>query len=252
MRNDHLIFAVTSNASLHSRSCRVGSLHQEVYHGAGEYRTLVEWEPISGVNDQGENCVITRPPDWRWPAVTNPNREPLHVTRNGRFIPSVFGELESELIVSPEVQIAMKHLENIAFNTVVFEHLVDLAMPALGDFSWYKRRDLERFDFLPRNLIRSLPHDPSFESKVSGFRFLLPALFEDLAEEYSDIETWKVNFGTYHSTVMDPEEVRFSRRMFKTYPIIHSDCLLFRGDAFAAIAPFLDLDYFAIAVIHLN
>jgi len=40
--------------------------------------------------------------------------------------------------------------------------------------------------------------------------------------------------------------------MLKEYPIIQMPQFLFRDDAFAKLAPFLDLDYYAIAVLSID
>lgn len=55
--------------------------------------------------------------------------------RSGRFVPDVFGSSFTLLVVSPKVREALSSLPNIGFNEVVFEQLVDLPMPRLGDFS---------------------------------------------------------------------------------------------------------------------
>ncbi len=242
------IYAVVANSFFFDWCKRVGALHQSVYHGVAEYRTWVEW--VSSNNDPGEQWKIDHKDGWRWrwPAVTNQNREPLHITRSGRCVPAVFGKSHKSMIVSPEVREALAGLPNVGFNTVVLEQLVDLAMPRLGDFSWYDRPDLDQYEIDPDNLLRSLPHDPSFEPRVAGHRQLLPALFDDLAPRYTDVETRLMEFGSY-AHVTRPKDIRLSVAMLKDYPIVLSECFLFREDAFALIAPFLDLDYYAIAVI---
>lgn len=242
------VYVIIPNLVFHDWSRRVGALHFSIYHGFGDYRTLVEWVPRPGVNEKGEHCAIGRPPDWRWPAVTNVNRESLHVTRSGRFLPPVFGSSFDFLIVSQEVQKSLARLPHVGFSRVVFEQLVDLSMPPLGDFSWFERPDIDTFEADPDNLLRSLPHDPAFEPRVAGYRQLLPALFDDLAPRYNDVETRPVEFGSYaHAT--SPKQVRLSREMLKEYPIVLSERYLFREDAFALLAPFLDLDYYSIAVL---
>lgn len=235
----------------HDWSKRVGPLHKTVFHGVGYYPTLAAWKSVPGVNETGERIVTTRPPDWRWPAVTNGNRDPLHIARSGCFVPPVFGSSFVFIVVSPEVREALSTLPKIAFNSVVLEQLVDLPMPKLGDFSWFQRKDLEQYENDPDNLLKSLPHDPKYEQKVSEYCQLLPANLQDVVNKYADVISMPVDFGSY-AYRSRPTEVPVSQALLKEYPIVQTPHLVFREDAFARIAPFLDLDYYAIAVLTLG
>lgn len=238
---------------------RVDGYHAAVYHGAGEYPKLKAWEPKTAFDKDGEQMLITRPPDWRWPAVTNENRDLLHITRSGRFVPALFSGsiLANTLVLSPEIQKRLSSRKNVVFNDVVFEQLVDLAMPPLGDASWYYTKAAEKYGLDPDEYLRSLPHVPQFEKRVKGYRQLLPANFDDIAKSYSDIKLVTPEFGSYkHVTsigtgahLKEHRQIRVSEKMLEKYPIVQNPHWLFREDAFERIAPFLDLDYYAIAVL---
>ena len=161
------IYVIERNFGAYDWCKRVGALHDLVFHGIGEYRSLAEWKPYPIINEEGERSVAVRPPEWRWPGTTNTNREPLHVARSGEFVPDVFGSMFTFFVVSAKVREALSSFPNVAFNRVIFEHLVDLPMPSLGDFSWIERDDLDRYKSVPKNLIRTLPHVAKFEKVVA-------------------------------------------------------------------------------------
>lgn len=233
------VYVVERNSPFWELGKRVSALHNTVYHGVGYY-------PMIAFPDL----------DWH-PAVTNDNRELLHIARSGRFLPAVFGSSFTFLVVSPEVRKALSSLENVGFNDVVFEQLVDLPMPELGDFSWYKRKDTRKYDHHPDNFLQSRPHVPEFEKRVEGYRQLLPANYQNIAKDYTDVEFVTPDFGSYarvssigtYADLKENSKIPVSKKMLEKYPIIQTPHFLFREDAFAAIAPFLDLDYYAIAVI---
>ena len=151
------VYVVESHSSFHDRGKRVCDLHETVFHGIGYYPTLEAWVPRGGVNEKGEGVVITRPLDWRWPGVTNQNRELLHITRSGRFVPPVFSFLFTEFVVSPEVRKALSSLPNVGFNQVVFEQLVYMPMPKLVALSWYEGGDSDEYDARAEQPRRALP-----------------------------------------------------------------------------------------------
>jgi hypothetical protein len=245
------IYVVEQDAPFHDWSKRAGALHWDVFHGLGDYPTLLQWIPKSAVNERGERYLIGFPPDWAWPGVTNQNREPLHIRRSGRFVPAVFSPSFTELIVSPRVREVLQKLPHVGFNEPVFEQLVDLPLPELGDFSWFERRDLRKYDGLTNKYLASLPHVAEFEKAVAGYTQLLPANSNDIASEYHDTRSVPVNFGSYHY-LTSPREVPVSCEMLKDYPIVQTPHFLFREDAFAKIAPFLNLDFYAIAVLTID
>ena len=65
------------------------------------------------------------------------------------------------------------------------------------------------------------------------------------------------DFGSYaHVTITGTSanlkefrKVPVSQKMLEKYPIVQTPHFLFREEAFAAIAPFLNLDYYRIAVM---
>lgn len=227
------VFAVSRLISMHDWSNRVGPLHTDVFHG--------------------ESYFTNKRRGWKPPAASNDNREPLHIRRSGRFVPHVFSGYSFDLVISPKVRQALSSVPHIEFNEVVFEHLVDVAMPELGDFSWFDRDDIYDYNALPKEYLNAQPDVPGFHKAIGPYYQLLVPQILDVEEQYDDIETVPVNFGTY-THMMRPKEIKVSVNLLRTCPIILSKghrgyCLLFRQDAFALIAPFLDLDYFAIAVL---
>lgn len=250
------IYLVQEHSFFFNLCKRTSSLHDTVFHGIGYYPTYEVWERASGI--EGKRCTVKDIPDRDWrPAVTNKTRESLHIARSGRFLPPMFATslLARTLVISPELQKVLSPLRNIAFNDVVFEHLVNLPMPKLGDFSWYDRDDIDKYDDHPGIYLWSLPHVSEFEKDVEGYRQLLPANFYNIEEEFEDIEYFTPDFGSYaHVTSFgtladssDNREVPVSKKMMEKYPIVQTPRFIFREDAFEMIAPFLDLDYYAIA-----
>lgn len=196
-------------------------------------------------------------PGWSPPATTNSNRQPAHISRSGRFVPPVFGDAIYDVIVSEAVRQRLAKLANVEFNPVVFERLVDVPMPALGDFTWAdQERDHSAPDYETRQLnpdyeFTALPDVPEFHRSIGKYYSLVvPALYE-VEDHYSDIMEVMPDWGSYHDA-REPEPVKLSEKLLSQSPIILSDTFAFREDAFALIAPYLDLDYYAIAVVHVG
>lgn len=228
------IFFLTSNRQMPDASNRISILHTEVFHGVGNYPEA----------DQLEKEGQDFPPI---PGITNDYREPLHITRSGVFIPSVF-ILSGSLVVSQEVFDKLKKINNIEGEPVIFEKLVDLPMPALGDMSWYTRDLPYSDDPDPVHEYDCLEDVPLLHKKAGAYYEILGAIRRDLPKDQWPLQTVKLNFGRYFSgwTYSDPE---VSRALLEKYPIISGVNIILRGDVFAIIAPYLDLDYFAIDVI---
>jgi hypothetical protein len=200
------VYVVEQQTFFFERCKRVCDLHDTVFHGIGYYPTQEAWKHSSEI--KGKRCFVKDTPDLDWrQAVTNDNRELLYIARSGRFFPPVFSTsiLASTIVLSPEVQKALSSLRNVAFNDVVFEHLVDLPMPKLGDFSWYKRDDIDKYDCHSDIFLWSLPHVPEFEKGVEGYRQLLPANFQNIAKDYTDFELVTPDFAKMRS----PRSLRF-------------------------------------------
>lgn len=252
-----LAYVVVPYVSIPEWSGRICALHQSVFQGINYYVPSQSLGDGSVASKYVESIDVMRQADWRRPGITNKSRDVRHVTRSGAFVPHIFGGLF--LFVSPEVRKALSSLANIGFNKAVFEHLVDLPMPKLGDFSWYDRDDTEKYDFLPDNYLGSLPHVPEFEKKTVGYCEVLPANFDEIADQYSDIKYMVPDFGSYPDVsdvgthaYKGKEKLSVSKNMLAKYPIVRTNDFVFRDDAFLKIAPFLDLDYYAIARLDLG
>jgi hypothetical protein len=211
------------------RTCRASAYHNTVFRGKTRF------EP--------EDRVLW----YRAPALTNTGRDLPHVTRSGRFIPPVFYG-RGEWIVSQEVKDKLSVLKNVDFLPVVFETLVDLELPGVGDFSWEEHARRSR---KPAGQIYTvhemLPDVPELHKNVGAYYYLLLPVIWALAERYDDVRVYNVPVSHYPDT--GPEEVRLLAKMMKEYSIVDQGCVCLRADAFAVIAPYLNLDSFTISWI---
>jgi len=218
-------YAVTQTNPWHEGGWRVGALHETVYNGVTYYSD----------------------PSW---GAARPRRDPgpYHVTRSGSFVPEVFYGM-TNFIVSPRVQRAFTGLSGIAFKPVVFEHLVDLPMPPLGDFSWFDTEECLRLEGDTDQLLRNLPHEPRFEKKVEGYMRIAAPQYEDILDKYADFKTVSVNRRDYADFIYrKPVNFRVSGTMLREHHIIwcYNDGAPFTilsVDAFKRIAPFLNRDF---------
>lgn len=232
------IFFVAMNVQMPDISNRIGALHWEVFHGQGRHpeADLIE-----------EQDPLGFPPI---PGITNDYREPLHITRSGVFIPPIF-KISRSLVVSQAVFDKIKHLKNIEGVPVVFEKLVDLPMPALGDMSWYTRDLPYADDPDPLHEYEYLEDVPALHQKAGNYYEILGVIRRDLPKDEWELQSVKLNFGRYFSPTSIPAP-ELSNALLEKYPVISGSRVVLRGDLFAILAPYLDLDYFAIDVISVD
>ncbi|MEZ6147532.1 MAG: hypothetical protein R3B91_19330, partial [Planctomycetaceae bacterium] len=238
------IYAVRRMNVNHSTSKRVSQYHSRVFHGLSHY-----------VN----RGVVPR---WQWrsPAKTNTNRELVHVSRSGALVPDVFGARIFELIVSERVRKRLQNVPEIEFNPVVFERLVDVPMPPLGDFTWCELEpdgnspDDPESKLNPDYEFTHLPDIEEYHQTIGPYYSLLAPNIHDIIDEYNDTEEVMLHWGEYHKVGVgkSSKPVSLSLKLLKQCPIIRSDAHIFRDDVFGLIAPFLDLDYYAVTMAHLG
>lgn len=235
------VFCVKDSMRMPDWSHRVGALHYYVYHGKATRpetdRQYHEWHLMDE-----KPPFDSLPPH---PGVTNTNRERLHVVRSGAFVPPVFIPNFQEFIVSKDVFERASKLPNIEGLPVYFERLVDLPMPALGDFSWYDRAVRPYRDPDPRHEFEIRDNIPALHTRI-GIRYeLLGSTYHDLKNEYEFVDA-PLDFGNYCGSAPNQTE-KLSWKAMEKYPLIGS---LMRPDLFSILAPHLDLDHFSIAIIY--
>lgn len=230
------LFCLAKTSLMPDISCRISALHAEVYHGQGEH-------PEANASTEDPKPI---------PAVSNDYREPLHITRSGRFVPSLF-LAGRKLVVNERIYRKLRKIKNIVGEQVVFEKLVDLPMPKLGDMSYYDRDVPYKDDPLPMHEYGYLDDVPEFHKKIGHYYEILPALPRDLLD--AEIE-WKEvlpNFGSYPGTTMAAcKPKKIAREVMERFPIYKSGIWFLRQDIFTIIAPHLDLDYFAVDMMQYN
>lgn len=205
---------------------RVSTFHKRVFHGRSVYP---ERDREPGPRRPG-------------PALTNQDREPAHISRSGRFVPPVFSPRIYELIVNENLKERLSKLPNVEFVEVVFERLIDLGMAALGDFSRLGNEPPTIYEQL-----RMAPDVAEFHQTIGTYFSVLGANMYALQGKYEDAAEVAINFGSYWPGL--PKSALISARALKDYPILRGDAHVFREDAFAIIAPYLDLDYYAVAFL---
>lgn len=234
------VYLVQQNVADHDWTKRVSIYHASVFNGVFHY-------------------VGRGQPGWRPPATTNSNREPAHISRSGRYVPPVFGDAIFDLVISATVRKRLAGLPNVEFNPVVFERLVDVPMPALGDFTWANQDfDTSAPDFESRQVnpdyeITTLPDVPEFHRTIGPYYSLLTPNLYEVEQHYDDVIEVTPQWGNYHESSDEPDPVKLSEKLLGQSPIIRSrGAFAFREDAFERIAPFLDLDYYAVAIAHVG
>lgn len=225
------IYAVKKAIPLRWIGFRVGELHEGVFHGSIYH---IDEPPTKGdayVDEQGRIA-----------------RAPFHATRSGAFVPDVFcGGLR--LVVSPRVQAALAPLPGVQFEPVVFEHVVDLPMPALGDMSWYESPMFLKYDGDPVSWMRTMPHSPRLAEKLEGYKRLNPVMYSYRKELDRPADTAMVRLCPSKFDQHDDSYLcEISPTMIRKLNVLYYDgsLLVFSKPAFKAIAPYLDLEYYAI------
>lgn len=228
-------YLVSSSSPMHNMSWRVGSLHAGVFEGGSYY---LDNTPADEEEVARRRSSSGRP--------TSSRRDLVHIIRSGAYVPDVFWVTGGDFVVSPRVQQRLAKCKGcIDYKEVVFEKLVDVPMPALGDFSWYESEECYRFHGYPEEYFKSLPHVPAFEDRFRGYKQLDARFNRDVAAEFNDLRPYRVRLRSYCDENR-PTKVHLSKAALREYPVIWDNERVFREDAFAQIAPFLDLDYFLI------
>lgn len=229
------LYVITSTIPSSDRNKRIGILHSVVFHGLVSY---------SG----RESLPNLERFKWELPAIDNKNREPAHISRSGRFIPDVFGNWMGQLFVSEQVKNKCPDLPGIEFNPVEFELLVDLPMPAVGDLSW--DHDLSTPYANPRSKISQGSDVPEFHEHTPKYYTLLTH-GQETVRGFVDPISISVDRPSYLRIKPHLKSVTVSESFFEQYSALGTEAtLVLRDDAFAWLAPFLNLDYYYIAVIN--
>lgn len=236
-------FAVAIALPNYDYNFRVDYLHLAVHQG--------KWFLVDNGPAPPEEIASRRTESGR---KTTYRRDPIHFTRSGRCVPHVF--ISFGMIVSPAIQKRLAKLPGcIDFKDVVFEKLVDVRMPPIGDLDWIERKHSDYGGYSHTDdYLSSLPHHPEFEPRFAGFRELESRLQCDLEDEFSDLRKYRVALANYFFDESDygegkPPEVKLSKKALREYPVISlptSDAILLRKDVFREISPFLDLDFYVI------
>lgn len=218
------IYFIESMNPIHTLSWRTCSYHSSIFHG-----------------------LLSRPETRRTkiqpPSITNQNRESPHVRRSGRYVPKIWMASLS-LIVAECVKGPLARLPNTAFLPVAFDQLIDIPMPSLGDFSWFERITTPPGPE-PEHELEAGLDVPAFHQSIGHYWEVLSANLYELDSKPADAKRVKINFGSYAG--VPAKSALVSPSLLKKYPFVWSDIFQIREDAFAIVAPFIDLDFFNIA-----
>lgn len=228
------VFFVAQKCSIPIYSYRIGDMHHSVFHGEAKHpQAKKRWKE----SQYKSFCEI--------PAASNSYREKLHVVRSGRYVPDVFFPISS-FVVSEKVFKKLKNIDGVLGEEVVFDKLVDVEMPDIGDMSSYEEGhpNYRSFDYI----YESGKNCPILFESIGKYYEILPAIPRDIKIIYPEAGVVGLEFGRY-SQVGNDECSNVCKEIVKKYPFYFSDVLVIRQDAFMVIAPYLDLDYFAIDVI---
>lgn len=216
-------YFLTEARSVSHFTFRTSGLHKYIYHGIRSY---------DGMHEQG----------WERPYATNSNRQLIHIQRSRAFIPEVFSPWANELVVSRTVADKLRKFKALEFNDVIFEHLVELPMPPLGT------------DPLP-----DVTHEKAFYEELHKLEHVgnpldtdyLHVLMPANSSEYEDATRVKPDYGYYHASTTS---VSFSRSMMQETGLYYANSghFVLSEDCFAVLAPFLNLDYYAVAALSLE
>lgn len=219
------VYFLTEARSVSHFTFRTSKLHKYIYHGVRNY---------AGMHEEG----------WERPYATNSNRQLVHIQRSRAFIPEVFSPWANELIVSRRVADKLQKFEALRFNDVVFEHLVDLPMPPLGTDPLPSVTHEKAF----YEVLHKLEHvgDPL---DTEYLQVLMPAMAN--GHSYEDEKPVKPDYGYYHASTT---RVSFSKSMAQEVGLYYANSghFVFSEDCFSVLAPFLNLDYYAVAAFSLE
>ncbi len=223
------VYFLREHSSNHTVSFRTCPYHDAVFHGV--------------CTERGSSFPPTPPP-----ALNNSSREQLHVRRSGRFVPKIWMSLAA-LVVSDEIKQSLSRLAGTEFLPVVFERLVDVPMPSLGDFSWYQRITYPPGPE-PAYELETLPDIPEFHQNIGPYWEVLASNIYIPKRRPADAQRLELNFGSFSTTTVEP--VLVSPSALAKHPFVWGDILQLRKDAFEIIAPYIELDYLDVAWIDLD
>lgn len=86
---------------------------------------------------------------------------------------------------------------------------------------------------------------PELHDAMGKFYEILCAIPRDIKPKFNDLASVPLAFGRY-SQISQKTINNISKNLVYEYPAYYSGCFVFREDVFQMIAPYFDLDYFAI------
>jgi hypothetical protein len=218
---------------------RTTDFHRFVFHGWGYYHSA-----------EADHR-------WRLPATTTSTRETYHVWRSGALCPPVFSPYAFTFLICREVREALMEFAGIEFtNNVEFEHVVDLPMPPVGTMPnppYTKDSLTDLYDHVQfRQLLSGFADQPAMRTQFAGYSQWLFAWFRDLEADYPDVDKIPISFGS--CTYPKESKTAFSLRILDHHPVYLADSgvLVMPEPIFETIAPYLDPDYYDIALLNLS
>ena len=203
---------------------RTSHMHAMIYHGTSDFVEMAE------------------DTSWRSPGLFTKQRQRMHVSRSGRFVPDVFSPYGVELVVSNHVRERLARLKGVDFEPVVFEYLIDLELPPIGELG----DDELIADTQRKQLIHKFSDVPDFHAAVGDYWHVIMPSVVDLEPQYTNVQELHPAFSRYSRR--STPSVRLDFRMLDEYPIImaHSRTICLSTQAFSLIAPHLDFDFYAV------
>ena len=214
---------------------RIGDYHKALYHGCGHY--------------VGDSTHKIGDGKWQRPALSNSNRERLHVSRSGRFVPQVCCPISMDMVVSSAIKRQLSELPGIEFQPVVFERLVDLPLPPISDTSNETEERLYCITHMEEKIV-SMPNIDAYHQNIGEFFSILMPQYYAVSDTVQDGRPLELQIGNYFTSESNNEE--FSVALLERhamYRVGRIFCLTER--AFEVLAPWLDRDYFMIDVLSL-
>ncbi|MEZ6032750.1 MAG: hypothetical protein R3C17_06645 [Planctomycetaceae bacterium] len=196
---------------------RVGARHRHIFNGVGTFPAR-----------QGQLS-------WAKPSLGNSNRARLHITRSGEFIPHMTSPHIGTLVVSDVVRARLSRFDGIEFLPVVFERLVDLKLPPLGDQSINEMLASSQ----ATDLMNSMPDEPRYHESAPEYFYVLCPELEEVEETLSDVKLIDTMFGRYQ-TIHLKSKIPLSVELLRKHPMYrahHLQYFVLSEDCFQEIAP---------------
>ena len=129
----------------------------------------------------------------------------------------------------------------------MFERLVDLKLPALGDI--VKGELLAPVQALA--IMNALPDEPRYHESAPKYFYVLCPRFSELEDSLPDAKYIEMNFGRYYS--LHPKtKLPLSVELLKRHPMYNAGpYFVLSEECFTEICPYLDLDYYYIDAVSL-